>query len=468
MRRNIHYIWLPVLTLLLLGSCGKKKPDEKPEVNWNVTLGREDKIPYGSYVAYNSLKYYFADAAVTGLSRDFRFGYMDNSMTYNDQGANLLILVGNNFYVSDKEWSTLKEFAANGNELLIFASNLDEKIENELGVQQYGSYSIEVPYYSLDSEAKQTYLMAKNRPGKRYTYKGRTITGAFIKTSSDTYNDVAVPAGEDKPTDTTDTVPADDGSYLKEENSNDAAANADTTAEGTPTEDNGPDTLGYNSAGYANMIRYSIGQGHITVHAAPLVLSNYFLLQPGNEDYLTALWQMIPGNINRVYWDDYFNHSADESSWSILWRYPATRWALVLSLVGLAIYVLFQMKRRQRIIPIIEPLKNDTVSFVETVGRLYFNKGNHSNLAEKMIQQYLEWVRATYYLNTNILNDEFRQQLIKKSGQDEAVVHAMLSMIHEIRTGAKPDDAFVYQLYRTTELFYNNHHSKTNGRNTTT
>ena len=138
-------------------------------------------------------------------------------------------------------------------------------------------------------------------------------------------------------------------------------------------------------------------------------------------------------------------------------RYRSTRWALLLSIFVAAVYLLFQLKRRQRVIDIVEPLKNDSVSFVETVGRLYYNKGNHANLAEKMTQQFMEWVRMHYYLNTNLLSEEFAQQLTMKSGQPEAMVHELLEMIRDLRTGSvKPDDAYLYQLYRIIQQFYKN------------
>lgn len=119
--------------------------------------------------------------------------------------------------------------------------------------------------------------------------------------------------------------------------------------------------------------------------------------------------------------------------------------------------MLFEGKRKQRIIPIIAPLRNDSVSFVETVGRLYYNKGNHTNLAEKMVQQFLEWVRTNYFLNTNQLNDAFIHQLTIKSGQADATVRELMEMIHEIKLASvKIDDAYLYQLYNTIQQFYKN------------
>ena len=49
-----------------------------------------------------------------------------------------------------------------------------------------------------------------------------------------------------------------------------------------------------------------------------------------------------------------------------------------------AIY-LFNSKRRQRIVPVIKPLRNTTVEFVQTIGNLYYQQGNTANVIDKKI-----------------------------------------------------------------------------------
>lgn len=211
------------------------------------------------------------------------------------------------------------------------------------------------------------------------------------------------------------------------------------------------------AAAMPDFIRYQVGEGHITIHAAPLVLSNYFLLQDGNKNYLDGIWHTLPTGISHIYWNEYYKRRAEASSFSVLWRYPATRWALITALFTLLMYVLFESKRRQKIIPVIERTENASLSFTETVGRLYYNKGNHANIAEKMIQHFLEWVRNRYYLNTNHLNSDFAQHLSKKTGEPIETVSRLMEMIHEIRTGSiQPDEPYLYELYTTIQQFYKN------------
>ena len=159
--------------------------------------------------------------------------------------------------------------------------------------------------------------------------------------------------------------------------------------------------------------------------------------------------------MTHIYWNSYYKHRAEHSDFSILWKNPATRWALWLSIITLCLYVLLELKRRQAPIAIVTPLENTSVTFVETVGRLYYNKGNHRNLAEKMTQHYLEWVRTHYYLNTNQLNEIFVQQLANKSGLPVEVAANLVEMIHEIRLGtAHVDEAYLYHLNNTIQRFY--------------
>jgi len=416
--------------LLLISSCGGDKRMQQ-KMKWRVTLNKDDKKPYGTFIAYNSLKFYFPEASVEPMSNGFSYNDITDKMKYNN-GTSLIIMEGLDFNVSDKEWESLKQFVSGGNEIVVFSSYIDTLVRGDLHLLKFGGYEEYPAMQDTDGlENKNSLHIITDSMLHTYGYQGRSIQGYFI------------PIEKEKNTDT---------GILNNSGNNEATSDTEASLFAPP------DTLGY-VKNRPDFIRYKIGSGHITLHAAPLVLSNYFLLQPGNKDYLTALWRSLPKNIDHIYWNEYYKRTAEESDLSILWRYPATRFALLLAIFGLIFYVLFEGKRRQRIIPIVAPLKNDSVSFVETVGKLYYNKGNHANLADKMVQQFLEWVRSNYHLSTNLLNEQFITQLIIKSGKPEATVRALMEMIHEVRiSGAGVDDAYLYQLYNTIQQFYKDKH----------
>ena len=416
MSRRIPHIACLCLAILTLYGCDDNIKNLELS-KWQVTLKKEDKKPYGTYLAYNSLKSFFPGSRIVPLSTSYRFSSISGDMQGSIAGRNLMILSGLDFYLSDREWDKLQLFVRNGNELMIFCNKLDPKIQNALNFSMVNPQSDLILYDLPTLQKNRDILSIAGRPA-RYGYTGKTLGGYFIGSGAD---------------------------------NNDTTNDYETTYTLA-------DTLGY-SGNEPNCIRISMGRGHITLHAAPLSLSNYFLLQNGNIDYLSAIWQSLPSDIDHVYWDDYGRHSSQDNSVNALFQHPATRWAIWLSIFTFAVYIVFQMKRRQRIIPVIPPLRNDSVSFVETVGRLYYNKGDNHNLAEKMVQQFLEWVRGKYYINTNLLNDDFTRQLAIKSGQPEVVVSELANMIHEVRLrDAKIDDPYLYQLYNTIQQFYKNHH----------
>jgi len=88
-------------------------------------------------------------------------------------------------------------------------------------------------------------------------------------------------------------------------------------------------------------------------------------------------------------------------------------WMLV---VLLFLYFFTEVKRRQRLIPEYSKPANDSLEFVTTIGKLYYERGDHKNLAEKLTLFFLDYVRNKYKLSTNELNATFVQQLSLKTG----------------------------------------------------
>ena len=399
----------------------------KKKTNWTVTLDKEDKKPYGSYLAYQSLKYFYPQTKISDLSRGFRYSSIDEKMIYDQEGKALLVAVGLDFYLTQTELGQLIAFVEEGNELVVFSRVLDEKLENLLlcTIKDNG-YEEAALTRTNDGKTNRAALTLTDTT-RQFGYQGKSLLASyrFAKVEADTTE-----------------AEAEDTTEYQE-----GPANLGVTL---------TDTLGY-VKGEPNFIRYKIGDGHLTLHSAPLAMSNYFLLQEDNRKYLEGIWQTLPDGITRIYWNDYFKRSTEASDIGVLLKYPATRWAFILALFALLVYLIFEGKRKQKIIPVVTPLENSSVSFVETVGRLYYNKADHSNIAEKMVQHFLEWVRTHYFINTNRLDDNFKAQLQLKSGLSESVIISLMEMIREVHIERKAiDETELYHLHNTIQQFYKN------------
>lgn len=165
-----------------------------------------------------------------------------------------------------------------------------------------------------------------------------------------------------------------------------------------------------------SFFRYPIGKGQILISSLPQAFSNYYLLK-GEVNYASnAISYLSEG---AIYWDEYYKSGKTviKSPIRFILVQPPLKWAYYICLIGLVLFALFQGKRKQRIIPVITPLKNSSVSFAQAVGTLYFQQRNYDDIMAKRIQFFLEYLRTTYYLDTVNLSDKSAQKLAAKSGK---------------------------------------------------
>jgi hypothetical protein len=193
-KRIFIYFYLPLI-LLALSGCFNGAPDAGQK-KWKLHPD-DPKLPYGDYLAFASLKYFFPGASIEALPQTFRYSSMDNRMKYNFTGHSLLVLEGLDFYVSDEEWKDLKAFINNGNEVVIFCSRLDSKIEQELDCyKERKSEEEQIFYDSIPEKENEKVLNTMAEVFIRYGYKGRSIRGYFsLKNTGTTDSSNSVNSG---------------------------------------------------------------------------------------------------------------------------------------------------------------------------------------------------------------------------------------------------------------------------------
>src|SRR5260221_5750933 len=144
--------------------------------------------------------------------------------------------------------------------------------------------------------------------------------------------------------------------------------------------------LGENIDHKANFIKYYFGKGTLYLAANPKLFTNYSLLKPQGEEYAATALSYLKST-RQIAWDEYYTlgNADDESPMRVFLRNPTLQWAYYIAIFSLLMFVLFEIKRRQRIIPVIEPLINSTLEFVNVVGQVYYEKRNNANIAHKKI-----------------------------------------------------------------------------------
>ncbi|WP_158825266.1 DUF4350 domain-containing protein [Mucilaginibacter lacusdianchii] len=213
--------------------------------------------------------------------------------------------------------------------------------------------------------------------------------------------------------------------------------------------------LGQNRLGHSNYLQLKFGKGSLYLCANPHLFTNYSLLSPQGAEYAAKALSYLPVT-NKIYWDQFQNKdiAEDESPLRVIFGNDSLRYAYYIALFTTLIFIIYQMKRRQRVIPVIEPLQNATLDFVNVVGQVYYEQRNNSDITHKKITYLLEHIRTVYNLKTNILNKEFTDALAQKTGISPERATELVMMINYLHNHTKIADNELIKLNQLIEEFY--------------
>ena len=213
--------------------------------------------------------------------------------------------------------------------------------------------------------------------------------------------------------------------------------------------------LGNNQYHHYNYIMFPMGKGNLYLNANPQMFTNYSLLQDMGAAYSSIALSYVKNSKN-LYWDQYYTLGREgaESPMRVFLQNNSLRWAFYIAIFSLLVFVLYEMKRRQRIIPIIPPLNNTTVEFAGIVGQVYYEQRNNGNIAQKKAAYFLEHIRSTYNIRTQVFDEEFITTLSQKSGAKPELVKELANQITQVNMTSQISDNELIDLNRNIEQFY--------------
>ncbi len=173
----------------------------------------------------------------------------------------------------------------------------------------------------------------------------------------------------------------------------------------------------------------------------------------GNETYAATVLSFLPKH--QIIWDNYYKSGRKiiTSPLRFILQNQALKWAFYITMISLILFVIFRGKRTQRIIPVVEPLKNATLDFTRTIGDLYYQHGDFTNIITNKIQYFLEQIRSKYYLNTNELNEGFISKLAIKSSNKKEDTKALIDYIVYLKSKPNHTETDLIQLNKLIESF---------------
>ena len=363
----------------------------------------KDKRPGGCYAMFKAMsQLFYYDIKPQVVTKPFTRTYTKDA-TLSSTDYNLYVLVADNLYTSPEDAANMIRFAAAGNQLFIAVNRPDSILLDllHLNIDNDG-------YSQSAANAEQHYVNKSLAPDTAFSRKG--IRG---------------------------------GSFVSEMDS------SATTILGTDV---------FNRP---NFVKVTVSEGAVFLLLQPSTLTNYFLMHDRNMVSLERQFSYTNHYMDHVYWDEFYKYqysrqSSDFSEWQVLMRYPAMRWALWLGVGLLLLYILFESKRRQRIVPERPPLENNSLEFVDALGQLYYQQHDNRNLIQKIILQWQEFIRTRYYLNTNNMDNAFADALSRKAVMPLGQVTEILQDIQRMRDTHTVSDEFLQQFYKKIQAFYIN------------
>lgn len=213
--------------------------------------------------------------------------------------------------------------------------------------------------------------------------------------------------------------------------------------------------IGFADNAYPNFVRVGHGKGNFYLHSGPMLFTNYNMLWADNYKYVETALSFLPQR--DVYWDEYYKptRSKTGSPFKYILEARGLRWAWLIALPALFLFIFFEGKRRQRIIPVITPPRNDSLEFTETIGRLYYEHGDHLDIARKKVRYLLEYIRTRFYMETKVQDEKFLKRLAQKSGVPEAEVVVLFNYIAQMDKMQGLSEASLLQLNLMIDDFYN-------------
>lgn len=194
----------------------------------------------------------------------------------------------------------------------------------------------------------------------------------------------------------------------------------------------GAAVLGVNDRKGANYIRIRHGRGAFYLSTLPFAFTNFNMLMDNNAEYVFKALSYLP--VRRIFWDEHYKSSIVAPATPlryVLSREPLT-WAYYTGMAGLLLFILFKARRRQRVIPVITPQANATLDFVETVGRLYHQQGDHKNIADKKVLYFFDYLHSRFQVDAFHRDGTFHDRVAERTGAPDGLVRRLFEQVDSI------------------------------------
>ncbi|MCD0471669.1 DUF4350 domain-containing protein [Flavobacterium sp. JAS] len=383
MDKNIK-IYIAILVFVLALTLIADRDQAKP-IDWSPTYSVNDKIPLGLYVfdkeIHGVLKHQKVEKIATVTPYEFLDSkYDDDTLVENYKIKGTFLNISEASTIDDQSVTELFYFVSHGNNAFLSMKDFPKQLLDSLKIECNSDFQ------NAHNYTTQFWLANKKVNPKKYTLTEGM--GDIYFSKIDTLKTIVL-------------------GYQGNKNQ--------------PKQKD------------INFIKVPYKNGYFYLHTQPAAFTNFHLLKADHAQYAESVLSYLPKGDVFWYTKAINDERISQSPLRYIFSQPALKWAWYLSLIGILIFIIFNAKRKQRIVPILKPLPNLTVDFTKTIGNLYYQEGDHDNIIDKKIIYFLERIRNEYLMDTTKLDDDFIKKLHYKTGKSETDIQELVFLINEHR-----------------------------------
>ena len=369
---------------------------QQPEaVNWRITYDKDDKNPYGTFTLNELLPGLFPEQPLARVNRTFY------ELVREDNFSGNLISLSQRFYADDAEAEALMDFVHAGNRVFLASDAFTGQLADTLGVST-NTRLLASPLPDGESASDTVQFYFTRQPEQLYDFNARGLGAWFDSLNTRTTRVLAASTTDDRPV----------------------------------------------------LLEIPYGKGAFYLCTVPLTFTNYHFLQKGNAFFIAGMLNRLP--VAPTTFTNYYEVGRLEPTTPLrfILQTPPLRWAWYIGLVGLALFIVIEARRKQRVIPVVEPPRNDSLTFAKTIGRLYYLEKDHTDLARKKMIYFLEDIRSRYFVRTDELNEKLAEQLAAKTGGDQEKISSLLALFRQVQQQDRIPESTLLTINNKIEEFY--------------
>jgi hypothetical protein len=220
----------------------------------------------------------------------------------------------------------------------------------------------------------------------------------------------------------------------------------------------------------SNFIKVKYGDGFLFFHSNPEMFYNYQLKRlPGFKyaeftlNQLSSKQDVYLLELGRLT-DNYGNEDTDDTSgtegkvddsyFKLIFENPTLLTALLLSVLGILLFVVFRTKRTQPVVPYIPKKKDMTLAFTETITSIYFAKRHAYGLLQVQRKNFYATIQKHFFIDLNRGKDnKVLDVLAEKSNMERSEIDELINLL-EKKEAFSINDQYITDVNKKMHAFY--------------